>query len=382
MAWRRGFDGRLKIPQDQNDASEDGVLADLAEKINGGIQRCIQIDTNVCTAVNSVFTVKIESILPEAESESRDLLTFLFGAKYCQFSASFGVKLNGRPRGVKTLIEINKVTHRKFSSLDLKSAWSDLQIRKLPRIEKLVLGLDDATINRKRWRNVNPKKLKTLIGSQEAMIKEFQFEANDDKKQIVNLEVELTTNVDTIEDLMRKITNSEQEINLLKYELSIQSQSNTKAHELMKTLHAREVGRLKIEIKNKSNEIRKLKISRAMRKSKKNAIIQNKRENDDDSDDDFMDNKESSRAVKSVMDILKLESKQSTKKRLTIIKKIAKKIECEKILDSTTEIENDVGQSIIKFSRIIWKFVSNENIKKILNTFLLAAVTYSETSIN
>lgn len=124
---------------------------------------------------------------------------------------------------------------------------------------------------------------------------------------------------------MRKITNSEQEINLLKYELSIQSQSNTKAHELMKTLHAREVGRLKIEIKNKSNEIRKLKISGAMRKSKKNAIIQNKIENDDDSDDDVMDNKESSRAVKSVMDILKLESKQSTKKRLTIIKKIAKK---------------------------------------------------------
>ena len=214
------------------------------------------------------------------------------------------------------------------------------------------------------------------------MIKEFQFEANDDKKQIVNLEVELTTNVDTIEDLMRKITNSEQEINLLKYELSIQSQSNTKAHELMKTLHAREVGRLKFEIKTKSNEIRKLKISRAMRKSKKNAVIQNKIENDDDIDDAVMDNKEISRAVKSVMDILKLESKQSTKKRLTIIKKIAKKIECEKILDSTTEIENDVGQSIIKFTRILWKFVSNENIKKILNIFLLAAVTYSETSTN
>ena len=68
---------------------------------------------------------------------------------------------------------------------------------------------------------------------------------------------------------MRKITNSEKEINLLKFELSNQPQSNTKAHELMKTLHAREVGRLKFEIKTKSNKIRKLKISRAMRKSKK-----------------------------------------------------------------------------------------------------------------
>ena len=101
------------------------------------------------------------------------------------------------------------------------------------------------------------------------MIKEFQFEFNDDKKQMVNLEVELNINVDTIEDLMRKIANSEKEINLLKYELSNQSQSNTKARELMKTLHARDVGRLKFEIKTKSNEIRKLKISRAMRKSLK-----------------------------------------------------------------------------------------------------------------
>ena len=152
-----------------------------------------------------MFSIKIEAILPEAEAKSRELLAFMFGAKYCQFTTSFGLKLNGRPRGAKTLIEINKVTHREFAFLDLKSAWSELQSRQLPRIEKLVDGLDDMAINENKWRNVNPKKLKTLVSSKDAIIKDFELEAKDDKKKLVDLEVELNVNVDTIEDLRSQI---------------------------------------------------------------------------------------------------------------------------------------------------------------------------------
>ena len=62
--------------------------------------------------------------------------------------------------------------------------------------------------------------------------------------------------------------------------------------------------------------------------------------------------------------------------------KVAKKILCEEISNLSTEIENDVGQSIIKFLKIMWKYVNNENIKKTLNILLLGAVTYSETTIS
>jgi hypothetical protein len=168
LSSRRGFDDKLKILMNHGDFPEDDVLDDLAGEINRGIQRSILNDTLANTADNRMFSIKIEAIFPEAEAKSRELLAFMFGAKYCQFTTSFGLKLNGRPRGAKTLIEINKVTHREFAFLDLKSAWSELQSRQLPRIEKLVDGLDDMAINENKWRNVNPKKLKTLIGSKDA----------------------------------------------------------------------------------------------------------------------------------------------------------------------------------------------------------------------
>jgi hypothetical protein len=71
----------------------------------------------------------------------------MFGAKYAQFSAAFGVQLNGRPRGAQTKIEIDKGKFREFAVGDLKEAWSDLQARKLPRVEKLVASVDEMSIN-------------------------------------------------------------------------------------------------------------------------------------------------------------------------------------------------------------------------------------------
>ena len=49
---------------------------------------------------------------------------------------------------------------------------------------------------------------------------------------------------------------------LLKYEFATQLKNNTLANARIKTIHAREISILRYEIKNKSNEIRKLKISR------------------------------------------------------------------------------------------------------------------------
>jgi hypothetical protein len=51
-------------------------------------------------------------------------------------------------------------------------------------------------------------------------------------------------------------------------------------------------------------------------------------------------------------------------------------------MNSTTHAEKDVSQSIIKFSRIMWTFVSNESIKRVLHTLILAAITFSESSIS
>ena len=51
-------------------------------------------------------------------------------------------------------------------------------------------------------------------------------------------------------------------------------------------------------------------------------------------------------------------------------------------MNTSTEVENDVGQSVTRFLKIMWRFVNNDNVKKTLNILLLAAVTYSETSIS
>ena len=252
----------------------------------------------------------------------------MFGAKYCQFTISFGIKLNGRPRGAKTLIKINKVTHREFAILDLKSVSSDLRSRKLPRIEKLVDGIDDMAINENKWRNVNRKKLKTLIGSQDAIIKDFGLIVKDDRKKMVDLEIELNVNVVDIVDLLRQITKNKGEMSLLKYKSTIQSENVIISNAKVKAMHAREVSLLRFEIKNKSNESQKLKISRAMRRSKKNPIIIIEKTDDTESDEDVMENRESSRAVKSVMDVLELVSKKCIEsgKIIMIINKVAKNI--------------------------------------------------------
>ena len=84
---------------------------------------------------------------------------------------------------------------------------------------------------------------------------------------------------------------------LLKYEFATQLKNNTSANARIKTIHAREISILRYEIKNKSNEIRKLKISRAMRKSKKNPIKMIEKTDDIELDEDAMENKERSRAV-------------------------------------------------------------------------------------
>jgi hypothetical protein len=63
----------------------------------------------------------------------------------------------------------------------------------------------------------NPKKLKIMIGTQGAIVKDLVMEAEDDKKQMIELEVELNGNVDTIEDLLRQIASRKQEITTLKW---------------------------------------------------------------------------------------------------------------------------------------------------------------------
>ena len=88
------------------------------------------------------------------------------------------------------------------------------------------------------------------------------------------------------------------------------------------------------------------------------------------------------RSVNAVMDILQLESNGNIEKQKDILNKIAGNINCEDQLNSINLSTSDVGNSIMKFSRTIWKYVNNEVIKSALNTVILAAVTYSEISIS
>ena len=310
----------------------------------------------------------------------------MFGAKYAQISAAFGVQLNGRPRGTKTKIEINKEKFLEFTVGDLEPAWSDLQGRKLSRVEKQVNSVDETTVikNENKWRNVNPKKLKILIGNQDAIMKCFELEAVDDKKQMVDLETELNDNVDTIEDLLGQIAQIKQEMTTLKSKLTIQSKNNVLAQQKIKRMYEQDIEELKSVIKIKTNEIRILKISKAMKRSKKKPLKVNERDENsvEVSDNSGMDKRVKNRAIKSVMEILKLESNESIKKKKEIIDKIAEKINADDKLNLTTRLENDVGQSIIKFARIMWTYVNNESIKTTLNTLILAAVTFSKSSIS
>ena len=60
MSSRRGFDGKLKISLNHGDIPEDDVLDDLADITNRGIQR------SILDADNSIFSIKIDTILAEA----------------------------------------------------------------------------------------------------------------------------------------------------------------------------------------------------------------------------------------------------------------------------------------------------------------------------
>ena len=161
-------------------------------------------------------------------------------------------------------------------------------------------------------------------------------------------------------------------------QLATQAKVNIKTQECELISHQNEIKHLKSDIKIKSNEIRKMKISKALIRSKNNPKNRNMIEKNND---ESTDQRSMHRSVKAIMDILEIESNQNIVKQKEILSKIAEKINCPDLINSTILSTTDVGNSIIKFSRTMWSYVNNEVIKNALNTVILAAVTYSEITI-
>ena len=97
----------------------------LTEQINGGFQ--LRIDNRILSSSVSsrCFSVKVDVIIPSIESSARDILALMFGRKYNEFATTFGMKINGRPRGHKTLVEIDVEIHRDFTVSDLQPIWNN-----------------------------------------------------------------------------------------------------------------------------------------------------------------------------------------------------------------------------------------------------------------
>lgn len=155
------LDGELRIQENENYAGDDDVVANISEQINGGIQVCIDNHILSESIASRCFIVKVEVIIPCIGSSARDILAMMFGKKYSDFATAFGLKINGRPRGHKTMVEIDTERQRDFTAGDLKPIWDSFESKRIPRGEKVVdaLNLDDMNINENKWRNVNPKKL-------------------------------------------------------------------------------------------------------------------------------------------------------------------------------------------------------------------------------
>lgn len=78
------------------------------------------------------------------------------------------------------------------------------------------------------------------------------------------------------------------------------------------------------------------------------------------------------RSVKTILDIMEIESNQNIEKQKEILGKIAEKINCPDLINSINLSTTDVGHSITKFSKTMWRYVNNEVIKNALNTVILA----------
>ena len=217
----------MRIRGYENFAAEDDVLTRITEQINGGIQSCVENHMMSSSVASSCFSVKVEVIIPCIESSARDVLALLFGKKYVESTTGFGLKLNGRPRGHKTLVEIDTERHRDFAAGDLKSVWDDLEMKRIPRGEKVVdeLSLVDMTINENKWRHVNPKKLKTMIGTHNALVKHLELDAVIDRRQMVDLEAEINRNVDTVGDLLNEISTLKKRRYILNFAIGNTSKS-------------------------------------------------------------------------------------------------------------------------------------------------------------
>ena len=97
----------MRIQEDENYAGDDDVVANIAEQINGGIQVCIDKHILSCSIASRCFIVRVEVIIPCIGSSARDILVMMFGKNYSDFATAFGLKINGRSRGHKTLVEID-----------------------------------------------------------------------------------------------------------------------------------------------------------------------------------------------------------------------------------------------------------------------------------
>ena len=77
------------------------------------------------------------------------------------------------------MVENDTERQRDFTAGDLKPIWDNLERKRIPRGEKVVndLNLDDMNINENKWRNINPKKLKIMIGTQDAVVKHLELDA-------------------------------------------------------------------------------------------------------------------------------------------------------------------------------------------------------------
>ena len=216
------------------------------------------------------------------------------------------------------MVENDTERQRDFTAGDLKPIWDNLERKRIPRGEKVVndLNLDDMNINENKWRNIDPKKLKIMIGTQDAVVKHLELDALIDKKQMTDLEAEINRNVDTVYDLLNQISTLKKEIIFLISQLSTQAEMNITNLGSGLILHQNEIENLKSIIKIKSNEIRKLKISRALIRSKKNM---KKKDLVEKNNEESSDQRSMNRSVKTIMDIMEIESNKNIEKQKEIL---------------------------------------------------------------
>lgn len=337
--------------------------------INLRIEACIDEDNGDLLMSCTKFTLKIGEILPQNEKDVQEFFQQIMLGRHVDFHMNHGVSMSGQNRKLNSKIEIDKDRYKPFKSCDeLSTIWKAMRRKKYPCILVENEDIDDKIGIEKntdvnKMTNISIEKLKSLLTSQEKLIKELKLKLENFEAELVlkNGELDLKNkSVATNIDALLKVKEKEMIIIQLRDEIDI-LESELKAKNIIID-----------KTSKKSEELRRLRISSAKKGVKHipkslvygddddgNIIINDIDSNDSNidggcSDGAKLDPRALRRAVERVSKLVEEVSDGNMVDKSKIIEKISKGIN----VSVKDRVYVNIGMSVAALLTALWKYVA------------------------